>query len=177
MFRKLAIAAVTACALSSAQAATYDFGPHAGIELSVAVGAGFVPGGGVSFEDFFTFSITGPSTLTSTVVSLNQAPALGITGGIYALLTAGPDADFTTLADNVLVSPVFSYDGTTGSTPNAVVLGSGTFAYGVRGTTSGSGGLYALVSTVTPVPEPETLSLMLAGAGLLGFMAKRRRKA
>jgi hypothetical protein len=29
---------------------------------------------------------------------------------------------------------------------------------------------------VSPVPEPETYAMMLAGLGLVGFMARRRRK-
>ena len=32
-------------------------------------------------------------------------------------------------------------------------------------------------STVTPVPEPETYALMLAGLGAIGVIARRRRKA
>jgi len=32
-------------------------------------------------------------------------------------------------------------------------------------------------STVTPVPEPETYALMLAGLGIVGAIAQRRRKA
>ena len=32
-------------------------------------------------------------------------------------------------------------------------------------------------STVTPVPEPETYALMLAGLGVMGVIARRRRKA
>jgi hypothetical protein len=32
-----------------------------------------------------------------------------------------------------------------------------------------------LGNTVTPVPEPETYALMLAGLGLVGFMARRRK--
>ena len=32
-------------------------------------------------------------------------------------------------------------------------------------------------STVTPVPEPETYALMLAGLGAMGVIARRRRKA
>ena len=30
--------------------------------------------------------------------------------------------------------------------------------------------------SVTPVPEPETYALMLAGLGAVGFIARRRRK-
>jgi hypothetical protein len=30
---------------------------------------------------------------------------------------------------------------------------------------------------VTPVPEPETYALLLAGLGVVGFMARRRKSA
>jgi hypothetical protein len=35
---------------------------------------------------------------------------------------------------------------------------------------------YAFIGVTTPVPEPETYALMLAGLGAVSFMAKRRRK-
>jgi fibro-slime domain-containing protein len=35
----------------------------------------------------------------------------------------------------------------------------------------------SLALVTTPVPEPETYALMLAGLGMVGFMARRRRKA
>ena len=31
-------------------------------------------------------------------------------------------------------------------------------------------------AAVTPVPEPETYGVMLAGLGVLGFIARRKRK-
>ena len=37
--------------------------------------------------------------------------------------------------------------------------------------------IYNLGTAVTPVPEPETYALMLAGLGAVGFMARRRRRA
>ena len=39
-----------------------------------------------------------------------------------------------------------------------------------------NGNVYATVS-VTPVPEPASYALMLAGFGAMGFIARRRRKA
>lgn len=175
MLRKLAIAVAAAGALTSAQAGVFSFGEHDATELSLFAGAGAIMGGGISFADYLTFALSSAATLTSTLVSLNQAPALGITGGQYAVLGAGVDNDFTTMGDNVLMSPVFNYDGTTGQTPNVVVLQPGIYAYGIGGTTVGAGGLYALVSTVSAVPEPETYSLLLAGAALLAFVARRRQ--
>jgi hypothetical protein len=32
-----------------------------------------------------------------------------------------------------------------------------------------------ITNNVTPVPEPETYAMMLAGLGMLGFMARRRK--
>lgn len=37
--------------------------------------------------------------------------------------------------------------------------------------------IYNLGTTVTPVPEPESYALMLAGLGALGFVARRRKKS
>jgi hypothetical protein len=35
--------------------------------------------------------------------------------------------------------------------------------------------LFARDVVTTPVPEPETYALLLAGPGVIGFMAKRRK--
>lgn len=39
------------------------------------------------------------------------------------------------------------------------------------------GAPFELASTIAPVPEPETYAMMLAGLGLLGFFARRRKQA
>jgi probable HAF family extracellular repeat protein len=38
-------------------------------------------------------------------------------------------------------------------------------------------GQVAVISSPIPIPEPETYAMMLAGLGLLGFIARRRKTA
>jgi hypothetical protein len=66
-----------------------------------------------------------------------------------------------TLADFALLS--------TGGSPNAY------FAADAIQTASGATGAVGAITAA--VPEPETYALMLAGLGMMGFMAKRRRPA
>jgi hypothetical protein len=66
-----------------------------------------------------------------------------------------------TLADFALLS--------TGGSPNAY------FAADAIQTATGATGAVGAITAA--VPEPETYALMLAGLGMMGFMAKRRRPA
>lgn len=55
-------------------------------------------------------------------------------------------------------------------------LAPGSYVLEVRGSLSGSsGGSYAGVLNLAPVPEPGPLGMMFAGLGMLGFMVRRRR--
>ena len=49
------------------------------------------------------------------------------------------------------------------------------YFYKVTGSAIAPGAAYSLASAITPVPEPETYVMMLAGLGALGFLARRRR--
>lgn len=55
--------------------------------------------------------------------------------------------------------------------------GSGDLFFSATGPSDSYGGSLDMISFVTaPVPEPETYAMMLAGLGLLGVMARRRKQ-
>ncbi|MED5620134.1 FxDxF family PEP-CTERM protein [Ideonella sp. BN130291] len=160
----LAAAAISALALS-ANAATTDWGAHADLELAAAL---VDPG---AFSDTITFSIPGTSDISSTTVANNLLSLANITGGMVSLYR---EAGAT---DALLGS--YSFDGTTGSTWHTTTgLTAGSYYYQITGNATGThGGFYSITSTVTPVPEPETYAMLLAGLGVVGSLYRRRKSS
>jgi hypothetical protein len=58
---------------------------------------------------------------------------------------------------------------------NVSYTGASPFALHLFGSDLAGASVYSGDVTVTAVPEPETYALMLAGLGLMGFIARRRR--
>jgi hypothetical protein len=173
----LAGAAIGACV--GAQAVTVDEGLH-----GAAFVASMTPSAGSYFDDFFTFTIpAGGGMLGATAVANNLnvggTDVYLLVGGSFGLYS-NPDG-IVGNGDDVAIGPgLLAFDGTTGDLSNVNQVAAGRYYYEVTGLAFGSAGAaYQLTSglVTAPVPEPQTLGLMLAGLAALGFMSHRRAKA
>jgi hypothetical protein len=153
--------------------------------LNLNAGAGFfgdtfaANNQGATFSDQFNFNVASTGTGTGTTGTMNSLDAiissisqsastgLNITGlSLYnsggTLVTSGNmlqsgAVDVWTISSNNLAAG------------NYYLQVSGNLV----GTTSASFG--GAVQMAAPVPEPETYGMMLAGLGVLGFLARRRK--
>ncbi|MGO4479727.1 FxDxF family PEP-CTERM protein [Massilia sp. 2TAF26] len=133
---------------------------------------------GNAFTDIFTFNIGTPfdaaSSLTSSYLNTPQTKDLLITG--FSLYRYDP----ATMA--ILGTAIAGINDTGfGSHPTdswsltAYGLNSGYYALKVDGKVLGAGGgAFGGDLTVSPVPEPQTWGMLLAGLGLLGVAARRK---
>jgi len=168
------VASALALGAVGAQAGTFDWGDHGTLE----VGTNMVSG---SFTDYWQFTIDPEHLVSSTAVAnnLGGGSVLHITDGAYSLWSMGADDKIGGGDDSMLSSGSWSFDGTSGDATHSVLLSPGSYYYMVTGKGDGAFtgmGLYSLTSTIAPVPETETWAMMLAGLGMLGFLAARRRR-
>lgn len=128
-----------------------------------------------SFSDVFTFSLTQAGDTISSAVSLflpgiDGGPAsYDIINGTVSLFS-DPDGDGAAGTNTQLASVNF---GSTNGVLAVNDVAAGSYFWTVAGEAVGvNGGLYLYAANT--IPEPGTYAMMLAGLGLLGFMAKRR---
>jgi hypothetical protein len=155
----------------SAHAATYNLG-------TVSIGAPLSFNAAVTssgpFSDIFTFTL--PAGLSAGFSLLN----FPVSGLFNTVLTS---ASLFSNADNVLFSSDDTLVRGALTTPTGISVANGPTAAGtyylnVSGIATGSqGGLYNGAISVAAVPEPETYAMLLAGLGVMGFIARRRNNA
>jgi PEP-CTERM motif len=155
---KLKFFAVTVLAAASASAFAVGPGSLGTIDNMPVTLSNIVPMG--IFQDVYSFTIANPGDLSGSITAINF-------GGynIAGLTVNLQDSTFAIIGSDNSPSS-FTFSG----------LAAGNYALNVLGFADGSaGGFYAGGAIATTVPEPETYALMLAGLGIVGFVAARRR--
>lgn len=128
------------------------------------------------FVDRYFFTVSAPSVGSATVADFQLASGTGFLWNIDSLKLELYD-DFGTVGaqdgSDVLVN---TWTGDFIQATGAPIPAGNLFVR-VSGIANGDGGgVYTWHASALPVPEPEAYSMMLAGLGVLGFMARRRRQ-
>ena len=129
---------------------------------------------GASFDDHFTFSVEGTTgwTFDAIISSISRSADTGLDITGLSLYSASGD----TLITQGTQLQSGSIDVWTLSNDS---LAAGDYYLAVSGNmvSAGAASFGGAVSMAAPVPEPETYGMMLAGLGVLGFLARRRKAA
>ena len=161
MFKQAVLVATLAVAAAPALAATYNIGTLPVAPTVYSNTASVSPG---AFSDTynFLFPMLG-SQASASAVSIQLSGLLDI-GNLKVELF---DASNTFIAGGAM--------GTSSSVNNVPLVGGASYYYKVTGTATGAlGGTYAFIASAAPIPEPGTYALLLAGLGVVGFLARRR---
>ncbi len=169
----LAVAALLALpGRVGAVSSTFNYGPQA-VPTTLFWGPSALSHGpSESFTDHILFSTSSPFFASFFDNGNNFSNFQSLTASLYS--TAGP----TLLHSATVNTPVAGYSWVS-LTPSGI-LGAGSYDVYLSGTmnasitpnpTGESGGI-----VLAAIPEPETYAMMLAGLGLMGFVARRRRQ-
>jgi hypothetical protein len=167
-----AIVLATASLGSTAFAADISSAPKAlaFVDTSAFFGDAFaMSNASNTFADHFTFSVTGsPTNLDAIVSSISRTASVGLDITGLSLYTAGGTLVSSGSSLQTGAIDVWTLKGDGLAVGNYYVQVNGTMV----STTSGAFGGAIMLA---PVPEPETYGMMLAGLGLVGFLARRRK--
>ena len=137
---------------------------------------------GASFADHFTFTVAGTTGMNfdAIISSISRSADTGLDISALSLYRVGGGTGTGGTAGDTLVSSgsslmsgemdVWTLSSDNLTAGNYYVLVSGNL---VSDTSASFGGAVMLA----PVPEPETYGMMLAGLGVLGVLARRRKQA
>jgi len=141
-----------------------------------------------AFQDAYTFTVAGGSGsfITTGVASNTYADSFSQIAGFNvsiwrcgSLATCGTATDILVLGPNAgspVPPPGSQFASVAGN------IAAGVYYFDVAGTATGglaaayNGSVDTVGGTTPSVPEPETYAMLLAGLGLLGFVARRRRQ-
>jgi hypothetical protein len=162
-FKYVAVASLAALSLGGQAADLGDLSPSASFSKTVAAG---------SFTDIWSFNLATPSIVAASATNVEISFGSFSFGGID---------NFSAWLNNVPLQWGLSQSTNNGVTVSTQVLSgsttlpAGTFQLKISGVADAGGASYGGNIVATPVPEPETLAMMLAGLGAVAFLAGRRR--
>jgi len=133
-----------------------------------------------NFADAYTFSYEPTSSFNSFVATIDLGAVLGIANFQAAVFPGTALAAGTHIGSSGTTSGALVGLGWTGTGPTITLsdpaLPGGQYTLEVRGlVTGGSGGSYAGVINISPVPEASTYSMMLVGLAIVGIAMRRRQ--
>lgn len=163
-FSTLALAATLALGAGVAQAATYNLGD---ITATGALQNSAPFGNGVSFSDTWNFTLSSFSD-ASVLISANFSRPEFAFSNFQATISGGafpaPEALNLTSGSSFQILE------------GAGQAIAGNYTITVSGISNRNNSFYTFGIDVTPVPEPSSYALLMAGLGVVGFMARRSRK-
>lgn len=159
------ISAATLLALSSlaASAATFDLGTldSSAPDTSSGVSSKFALNAVIS--DTWNFTLD-----TASLVSFGAQQSFTSMSGAIQNFSGVLVGYGSLLSITIPTQANLSWSGT---------LAAGTYSVDITGLSAAKNSQYTATLSATPVPEPETYALLLAGLGVIGFVASRRKQA
>lgn len=130
---------------------------------------------GASFDDVFSFSLTGMADLKIGGTSPSFSIDLGEFGSIAVPGASFTGAKLTAKNGGYVSATSMDFNLGTGSFSFAATgLQAGDYLFELKGATGGSYGIGAYGLAAVAVPEPGEWAMMLAGLGMVGAMVRRR---
>lgn len=164
---------LVALALAGNVTAAFAVGPGYLGDLSgqtASIGKSF--SAGATINDIYTFDISTPSVAVGTTVTIDLDILPFLPGKEFELTNLM--IKFLDTNGAVLASDSTLDAGNALQIYQTFAVGTG-YSFVLTGNATGTlGGSYGGVLQAVPVPEADTYALILAGLGLVGFMARRR---
>ena len=127
-----------------------------------------------SFSDILNFTVADPYTAVG--IAVMNVPVNFFWGGVTISWLDIPDLTASLFAGHGATGVPFAYMGSGDYISASGNVPGGDYSVRLTGTATGAlGGMYTYTA-LAAVPEPGAYAMFLAGLGLVGFMARRRRK-